>query len=90
VIAIDVANQGRTPALLAKLAVLDAQGARVLPAYYSDNYLTLPAGESQSVLVRCPGHVAACATVTVRGWNVAPASVAIAAEVAPVDANVAR
>ena len=36
---ITLENQGSAPALNAKITVLDAEGDRVLPAYYSDNYI---------------------------------------------------
>ncbi len=68
-------NPGRAPALLAKLTVLDSAGQRVLPAYYSDNYLTLMAGESRHVTVRCPVEGHSCQSVAVRGWNIVPTSI---------------
>jgi hypothetical protein len=37
---VTLTNPGSTPALAAKLTLLDAQGQRILPAYYSDNYLS--------------------------------------------------
>ena len=70
-------NHGRTPALMAKLTLLDSAGNRVLPVYYTDNYVTLLPGESRNVEVTCPAHGKECATVGLRGWNVAAASVPI-------------
>jgi glycosyl hydrolase family 2/Ig-like domain-containing protein/concanavalin A-like lectin/glucanase superfamily protein len=66
-------NRGKTPALMAKLTLLDATGNRVLPAYYTDNYVTLLPGESRNVEVSCPAGGKECAAVTLRGWNVTPA-----------------
>jgi hypothetical protein len=63
-------NRGPAPALSAKITVLDERGARVLPAYYSDNYLTLLPGETRRIEVRCPSGPAQCAHVALRGWNV--------------------
>jgi hypothetical protein len=37
---VTLTNPGSTPALAAKLTLLDTQGQRILPAYYSDNYLS--------------------------------------------------
>jgi hypothetical protein len=75
---ITLRNLGRTPALLAKLTLRDAAGNRVLPAYYSDNYLSLLPGESRSITATCPRAGKVCAAVTVSGWNVPPASVRVA------------
>jgi hypothetical protein len=60
-------NPGPVPALMAKVGVLDASGNRVLPAYYSDNYVTLLPGETRDIDVTCPKK---CASITLRGWNV--------------------
>jgi len=70
-IGILVGNDGGAAALNAKITVLDEAGARVLPAYYSDNYLTLLPGESRRIDVRCPAP-SRCARVALRGWNVVP------------------
>ena len=77
VVRIELANPTRTPVLQARLVALDAQGARVLPVYYSDNYVTLLPGESQEVLLRCPSSGNPCAAIGLRGWNVTPARIAI-------------
>ncbi|HEY6926708.1 MAG TPA: sugar-binding domain-containing protein, partial [Steroidobacteraceae bacterium] len=67
---ITLQNRGRTPALLAKVTLLDAAGNRVLPVYLTDNYLTLLPGESRNVEAFCPAHGKKCATAALRGWNV--------------------
>ena len=61
-----LANRGQVPSLHNKLTLLDADGARVLPAYYSDNYISLLPGESIDVRIEAPGRAAALA---LRGWN---------------------
>ena len=73
-LAVRLVNTGSAPALLVKLTLLDGQGRRVLPAYFSDNYVSLLPGERRTVEIR---HGAAIegAVVAVRGWNVAPARV---------------
>jgi hypothetical protein len=68
-------NNGHAAALLAKLTLLDAAGERVLPAFYSDNYVSLLPGESTSINARCPASGKSCAAIALRGWNVAPATV---------------
>ena len=75
---VDLRNECATPALNAKLTLEDAQGARVLPAYYSDNYVSLLPGETRRISVRIPRH-ASVAAVSLRGWNVQAARAAIAA-----------
>ena len=80
IVDITLKNPGRVPALLAKLTLLDAAGDRVLPAFYSDNYLSLLPGESRTIRARCPAQGKACTAVALRGWNVAPGSVRVANE----------
>ncbi len=67
-------NPGSQPALLVKLGVLDAAGKRVLPAYWSDNYVSLLPGETRVVTIRAPLSVAVPVQIGVRGWNVEPAT----------------
>jgi beta-galactosidase/beta-glucuronidase len=75
-ITVTVANDGKVPALNAKLTLVDAAGKRILPAYYSDNYVALLPGERKTITVRYPATVTALPTLTLRGWNVAEARVA--------------
>jgi hypothetical protein len=70
-------NPGSIPILNAKVTLLDATGKRVLPAYYSDNYLALLAGEERELEIQCPAGGARCARVALRGWNVKPQEIAI-------------
>ncbi len=77
IVTIILANPGPTAALAAKLTLLDAAGARVLPAYYSDNYITLLPGAKRTLVVRYLGP-AIGAKVALRGWNVPAATVVIA------------
>jgi hypothetical protein len=68
-----VRNQGAAPALAIKLTLLKADGTRMLPAYYSDNYVSLLPHESREIEVSFAGEAhGAC---TVRGWNAQPARV---------------
>ena len=64
-------NQGREPALAAKITMLDANGERVLPVYYDDNYVSLLPGESRRIEIECPAGSSRCERVALRGWNVA-------------------
>jgi hypothetical protein len=70
VIEATLSNPGSRPALMVKLAVLDAAGERVLPAYWSDNYVSLLPGETRVVTIRAPLSAAMPDSISVRGWNV--------------------
>ena len=74
-------NGAAAAALSTKLTLVDAQGNRVLPAYYSDNYVNLAPGESRDIDIE--GITAAAlkdaAKVEVRGWNVPNQSVPLRA-----------
>jgi Exo-beta-D-glucosaminidase Ig-fold domain len=72
-----LANHGNVPVLTVKITMLDGTGSRVLPVYYSDNYVTLLAGEVRHIEVRCPGTVPRCARVALRGWNVDDHEIAV-------------
>jgi beta-galactosidase/beta-glucuronidase len=72
-------NPGSVPILNAKVTLLDETGKRMLPVYYSDNYIALLAGEARELEIHCPAGAARCARVALRGWNVKPQEVAIAA-----------
>lgn len=71
VIDIEVRNPGPTVALLARLTLRDARGSRVLPAFFSDNYVSLLPGEVRRITARCPAAGPACTHLAVRGFNVA-------------------
>jgi len=70
VIEATLTNPGSQPALMVKLALRDAAGERVLPAYWSDNYVSLLPGETRVVTVRAPLSAAMPDSIGVRGWNV--------------------
>jgi len=64
-------NAGPAAAIELKLTLLQADGkTRVLPAYYSDNYVSLLPGEKREVVVEFPKAAAtAGVSVGLRGWN---------------------
>ncbi len=76
VVTVTLANDGQVPALNTKLTLVDAKGERILPAFYTDNYVALLPGESKVVTIRYPATVTATPEVTMRGWNVPSAKVA--------------
>jgi hypothetical protein len=66
-------NTGSAPALNNKLTLLDSAGQRILPAYYSDNYVSLLPGERRTVEIRYPVTAGQDgAQVALRGWNTRP------------------
>ncbi len=72
VLGITLTNRGTSPALNTQLTLLDARGARILPAYYSDNYVALFPGESRTLEVRFPMAGGLPRRIRVGGWNVQP------------------
>lgn len=74
---LSLANTGKTPALAIKLTVLDKAGARVLPVFYEDNYISLMPGEARTLTVRVPPS-AKPASIAIRGWNVPESATALA------------
>jgi hypothetical protein len=70
-----LANHGSAPALNAKLTLLDERGNRILPAFYSDNYVSLLPGESRTITIKYPGTATAQPSLALRGWNVVPQQV---------------
>ena len=66
---VKIKNSGATPALMIKLTLQDAgTGERILPAYYSENYISLLSGEERTVTIDFPAGQSKPA-VGVRGWN---------------------
>jgi mannosylglycoprotein endo-beta-mannosidase len=63
---------GGPVAFFNRVSLVDpATKKRVLPVFYSDNYVSVLPGESKTVtLDHPPGAGAAAALVSVRGWNV--------------------
>ncbi|WP_083671909.1 glycoside hydrolase family 2 protein [Sphingomonas montana] len=75
---LDLANGGPVAALATKLTVMNADGTQVLPAYFTDNYVSLLPGERRRIEIRYPATAAkGTTTVALRGWNVTPAAVPV-------------
>jgi hypothetical protein len=66
-------NRGNVVALQNKLTLLSANGSsRILPVYYSDNYVSLLPGETREVDIEFPaGKASGALEVAIRGWNTA-------------------
>ncbi len=80
---LDLTN-GASVSLMTKLTLRKAAGeARLLPAYYQDNYLNLLPGEKRRLKIECPVNVVSGpAEITLSGWNVAPATIRVSETVA--------
>jgi hypothetical protein len=79
VVTVTLSNQGGQVAVMNAVALRHAStGARVLPAYASDNYVPLLPGETRRIEVECPGSAApGDLEVEVTGWNTQPARAAV-------------
>ncbi len=76
-IEVELTNHGDGVALAAQVVVRDAAtGARVLPVYASDNYISLVPGEWRRISIEVPGPTRAM-TVEIKGWNVRRALVPV-------------
>ena len=80
VVTVQIANDGKQATLGTKLTLVDPTGTRILPALYSDNYLTVLPGEPRVVEIRYPAKHGARATVRVRGWNVQETSARVTSD----------
>lgn len=75
---ITLRNASSQVALNTKLTLLDGRGKRILPAYYSDNYISLSPGEAREVELSTDGTTNLDgAHVELRGWNVSRQDVGI-------------
>ena len=72
-------NQGATAALANKITLLSASdGLRILPAYFSDNYVSLLPGEAREIEIEYPvGAAKGAPELSLRGWNLAPQKVPV-------------
>jgi hypothetical protein len=69
----ELRNTGTVAALANKLTLMNAaDGSRILPAYYSDNYVSLLPGETREIEIEYAGKPGnGAAELAVRGWNAA-------------------
>ena len=76
-VTVRVKNTGSAAALMIKLTLEDAAtGQRILPAYYSDNYVSLLPGEERAVNVEFPAGDEK-PEIGLRGWNLATQTIAV-------------
>jgi hypothetical protein len=76
---VELRNTGSAVALQNKLTLLNAgDGSRILPAYYSDNYVSLLPGETRMIEIEYPASAATGpAQISLRGWNLAAQTVQV-------------
>jgi hypothetical protein len=80
-IEVELKNTGSDVALQTKLTLVDSKtGTRILPAYYTDNYVSLLPGEFRQIEVEYPVSAAggAAPAFNLRGFNLAQRTVPIA------------
>jgi len=73
-------NHGTVAAIQNKLTLMNAgSGARILPAYYEDNYVSLLPGETREITIEYPASAAGkgAAQIALRGWNVAARTIPV-------------
>lgn len=76
---VELTNYGDGVALAAQVLVRDAEtGARVLPVYASDNYISLLLGEARRINIEVPKPTRSM-TIELKGWNVRGAVIPIVA-----------
>ena len=77
---VQLKNTAATAALAVKLTLQNASnGKRILPAYLSDNYVSLLPGETASIQIHYPSQSADnMPQIAIRGWNVLPQTIAVA------------
>jgi Exo-beta-D-glucosaminidase Ig-fold domain/Glycosyl hydrolases family 2/Glycosyl hydrolases family 2, sugar binding domain/Glycosyl hydrolases family 2, TIM barrel domain len=77
---VELKNTGTVVSLQNKLTLVNAaDGSRILPAYYSDNYVSLLPGETREIEIEYPAKSATgAAQIAVRGWNLAKQTVSVA------------
>lgn len=75
---VQLKNTGGSAALANKLTLLSADGTRILPAYFSDNYVSLLPGETREIEIEYPAAAATgAAQIALRGWNLTPQTVPV-------------
>ena len=81
VLSLTLRNPSQTPILAVKATLEKAKtGERILPAYLSDNYVSLLPGETRTITARYPAASGSgSATIELRGWNVVEMTVPVRA-----------
>lgn len=78
-VTVRLTNTAAVVSLANKLTLIDAKDeARILPAYYSDNYISLLPGETRTIEVEYPATAGrGTPEIALRGWNAVAQIVAV-------------
>jgi hypothetical protein len=77
-IRVELRNTGQTAALENKVTLLHGDGSQVLPAYYSDNYVSLLPGEDRAITISiAEDQRRSGLRLELRGWNATPVSLEV-------------
>ncbi len=78
-IEVELTNSGTVVSLENKLTLISSRNnERILPAYYSDNYISLLPGETRSIEVEYPASATKeGAEIRLRGWNTVPQTMSV-------------
>ncbi len=79
VLVVTLVNRTAVPAINARLSLIDTAGARILPAYWTDNFIALLPGETRALTVRFPADKSA-GGLHLDGWNIPPVSVPLSGQ----------
>jgi Exo-beta-D-glucosaminidase Ig-fold domain len=76
---VELRNVGNAVALANKLTLFNASdGSRILPAYFSDNCISLLPGETREIEIEFPPAAAhGAAQLAIRGWNIAAQTIPV-------------
>ncbi len=76
---VQLTNSTAVVSLANKLTLLDSKDkTRILPAYFSDNYISLLPGETREIEIEYPISAAkGNPEIAVRGWNATPQSITV-------------
>ena len=77
IVTLKITNTGGVASLATKATLLDEGGQRVLPAYYTDNYVSVMPGATETLEVRVPAAADRTRKISVRGWNLKEEIVAV-------------
>ncbi|HJT71893.1 MAG TPA: glycoside hydrolase family 2 TIM barrel-domain containing protein, partial [Terriglobales bacterium] len=77
-IRVQLQNTGTSASIENKLTLLNADGSRILPAYYSDNYVSLLPGEKREIDIEFSSKSnSGRMQVGIRGWNIPTQTIAV-------------
>ncbi len=71
-------NEGNTVSFFNRVSLVDkASGERLLPTFYSDNYVSLVPGESKTILLTYENLESNQTSIEIGGWNMAKQTISI-------------